>query len=139
MFGDAPSPHSQFWNWQDQYGFEGGDDETGETIFTGSLSMLSFKSQACGRNPAIARFVDAFPWMAEFWQVWNPVASRFWSELNHAAVFVRDTKKGERITSDYSRWNSFLTDGQRLKHGELCPEVDGDLSESDKLEPTIAE
>jgi hypothetical protein len=80
------------------------------------LSLLSFCNHAC-ENATTGEFAEIYPWTQEFWREWNPVATRYWAELNHAVVFLQDVKKGEPITDDYTRWDSFFANRQKKKFG----------------------
>jgi hypothetical protein len=117
-FGNLTSRFGDFVKWQERYGFDGGDDESGEIIYTGALSLMSFSNHACNHEPTIVGFDTVYPWMdEEFYDMWNPVASRFRSELNHAQIFIRDVKKGDPIMVDYTRWDHFHANRNERQRG----------------------
>jgi hypothetical protein len=117
-FGDLNSTFGSFFHWQERYGFDAGDDETGEIIYTGALSLMSFNNHACDQDPSIVGLDKVYSWMEdEFWSVWNPVASRFRTEINHAAIFAKDVKKGDPINDDYTRWDHFHANRKEKRYG----------------------
>jgi hypothetical protein len=90
-----------------RYGFDGGMSGMGETVYMSTSSHV-FANHVCDQKPNYAGLAEVFPLTLEFWNQWNPVADRFRSEINHITIAVKDIKRGEMITDDYTRWDGYM-------------------------------
>jgi hypothetical protein len=107
----------------DTYAFDGGQTGLGETVMI-STGSLGFVNHACDQKSNFLGLEESLlvpAYSAEIREMWNPVLVRIRSELAQAFVAIRDVKRGEMITDDYSHYNGFMTDEfDETGHSELA-------------------
>jgi hypothetical protein len=105
------------------YSYDGGTTGLGETVIV-STGPLVFVNHACDQKYNFLGMKDSLlvpAYSAESKEMWNPVGVRIRSELAQAFVAIRDVKRGETITDDYSLFDGFLTDEfDETGHSELA-------------------
>jgi hypothetical protein len=105
----------------DTYSYDGGMTGLGETVIV-STGSLVFVNHACDQKANFLGIENMLlvPHSAEITEMWNPVGVRIRSELAQAFVAIRDVKRGEMITDDYSLYDGFMTDESRAEMKEWC-------------------
>ena len=107
MFEQYKTPFNDMYKTFNRYAFDGGFGGLGETLFMSTSSHV-FSNHACDHKPNFQDMASILPYTEEFWTMWNPVADRIRSEIQHVTVAARDIERGEMVTDDYTQFDGFM-------------------------------